>query len=84
MVPGKTLGAWISIPFEYGHNKGEVVKLANSEGIQSCIDSCTETANGLRLVANTMLCAMERQSATLGAAQIEMCINSLVNAKTLI
>ncbi|HPT88209.1 MAG TPA: hypothetical protein PL004_10195 [Bacillota bacterium] len=37
----------------------------------------------LRHAACSMLCAMERQTATLGAAHIEMCINALVNAKTL-
>jgi len=55
---------------------------ANSSEIQECIDSCTQAAQILRAEANTLLCAMERQTATLGAAHIEMCINSLVNAKT--
>jgi hypothetical protein len=57
--------------------------MANSQEIQAVIDSCTESAHQLRTVANTMLCAMERQTATLGAAHIEMGINSLVQAKTL-
>lgn len=57
--------------------------MATSEEIQNCIDSCTQSAHMLRQAACSMLCAMERQTATLGAAHIEMCINSLVNAKTL-
>lgn len=55
--------------------------MANASEIQECIDSCTSSAHQLRTVANSILCAMERQTATLGAAHIEMCINSLVQAK---
>ncbi|HYH01660.1 MAG TPA: hypothetical protein VEC37_01020 [Bacillota bacterium] len=60
----------------------EVIVTANPQEIQMLIDSCTQSAHDLRTVANTMLCAMERQTATLGAAHIEMCINSLVQAKS--
>lgn len=56
--------------------------MATSQEIQECIDNCTQSAHALRTVANTLLCAMERQTATLGAAHIEMCINSLVQAKS--
>ncbi|HEX3046618.1 MAG TPA: hypothetical protein VHY08_17815 [Bacillota bacterium] len=52
--------------------------------IQEVIDNCTESAHQLRTEANTMLCAMERQTTTLGAAHIEMAINSMVQAKTLL
>ncbi len=58
--------------------------MATSQEVQECIDSCTQSANMLRTEANTMLCAMNRQTATLGAANIEMGINSLVQAKTLL
>ena len=57
--------------------------MATSQEIQAVIDDCTQAANTLRTTANSMLCAMNRQSATLGAAHIEMCINSCVQAKTL-
>ena len=57
--------------------------MSNPQQIQECIDSCTQAANTLRSTANGLLCAMERQSATLSAAHIEMCINSCVQAKTL-
>jgi hypothetical protein len=58
--------------------------MVNQEQIQECIDSCTQSANTLRATANTLLCAMERQTASLGAAHIEMCINACVQAKTLL
>lgn len=58
--------------------------MSSPQEIQACIDSCTQTAHSLRAEANTLLCAMERLTTTLGAAHIEMCINSLVNAKTLL
>ena len=57
--------------------------MSNPQQIQECIDSCTQAANSLRSTANTLLCAMERQSATLGAAHIEMSINACVQAKNL-
>ncbi len=56
----------------------------NSQEIQTCIDQCTQSANSLRMTANTLLCAMERQTASLGAAHIEMCINACVEAKMLL
>ncbi len=52
--------------------------------IQECIDACTQSAHQLRSTANTLLCAMERQTASLGAAHIEMCINVCVEAKTIL
>ena len=61
----------------------EVYRLATAQEIQDCIDSCTQAANALRSSANTFLCAMNRQNASLGAAHIEMCINTCVVAKTL-
>jgi hypothetical protein len=60
----------------------EVVLVATAQDIQMMIDSCTQSAHELRSTANSLLCAMERQTTTLGAAHIEMCINSLVQAKT--
>jgi hypothetical protein len=57
--------------------------MATSQEIQTVIDDCTQAANNLRTVANSMLCAMNRQTATMGAAHIEMCINACVQAKTL-
>ncbi|HBE80071.1 MAG TPA: hypothetical protein DDW65_20160 [Firmicutes bacterium] len=57
--------------------------MSNPQQIQECINSSTQAANTLRTTANTLLCAMERQSATMGAAHIEMSINSLVQAKNL-
>lgn len=56
--------------------------MATSQEIQGLIDKCTQSAHELRQTANTFLCAMDRQTTTLGAASIEMCINSLVQAKT--
>ena len=58
--------------------------MATSQEIQEYIDSSTQVAHSLRSVANTILCAMQRQTATLGAAHLEMGINSLVQAKTLL
>lgn len=60
-----------------------MIKMADPDQIQAVIDHCTQTANTLRSEANSMLCAMNRQSITLGAAHIEMCINACVQAKTL-
>lgn len=57
--------------------------MSNPKEIQQCIDNCTQVAHSLRTVANTLTCAMERQTATLGAAHIEMCINACVQAKNL-
>lgn len=57
--------------------------MATSYEIQECIDSCTQSARELRSFANTVLCAMNRLTITLGAAKIEMCINTLVQSKTL-
>jgi hypothetical protein len=58
--------------------------MLNPAQIQECIDSCTQSAHDLRTTANTLLCAMERQTASLGAARIEMCINACVEAKTIL
>lgn len=58
--------------------------MATPQEIQECIDDSTQIAHSLRTEANSMLCAMNRQTATLGAANIEMGINSLVQAKTLV
>lgn len=58
--------------------------MTTPQEIQECIDSCTQSAHSLRTEANTMLCAMNRQTATMGAVNIEMGINSLVQAKTLV
>lgn len=58
--------------------------MVSPQEIQECIDSSTQTAHELRTTANVILCAMERQTATLGAAHLEMGINSLVQAKTLL
>lgn len=55
--------------------------MATAEDIQHSIDSCTQAAHSLRTTANTMICAMNRQTATMGAVYIEMCINKLVQAK---
>lgn len=55
--------------------------MATAEEIQSVIDNCTRSAHTLRSEANTMLCAMNRQTATMGAVYIEMSINKLVQAK---
>lgn len=58
--------------------------MTDPKQVQECIDHCTQAAHSLRSVANTLLCAMERQSASLGAAHIEMGINACVQAKTLL
>lgn len=58
--------------------------MANAQQVQECIDHCTQAANTIRSSANSILCAMNRQSASMGAAHIEMCINACVQAKTLL
>jgi hypothetical protein len=52
--------------------------------IQEIIDNCAQAAQQLRTEANAMFCPMERQTTTLGAAHLELAINSLVQAKILI
>lgn len=82
MINGKADG-WTEIRL-IGHNNPGGDWMATPQEIQECIDSSTQIAHSLRSTANTLLCAMERQTATLGAAHLEMGINSLVQAKTLL
>ena len=57
-----------------------MIKLANSQQIQQCIDQCTQAANKLRTATNSITSSAAREMATLGAGHLEMCIRSCEKA----
>lgn len=54
--------------------------MSSKQEIQQCISECTNSANMIRLAANSVPNASVREMLTLGASHIEMCIRQCETA----